>query len=89
MKMLMIFTHIQILLISLQITLTALKYETPMFQEFRTQNRTHVYLITVLFLIWVYVYALFFKLTFFKAFPRHCQCFPVISMQIFDFKNSL
>ncbi len=43
-----------------KIALTALKYEIPMFQEFRTQNRTHAYSITVLFPIWVYVYALFY-----------------------------
>ncbi len=38
-----------------------------MFQEFRTQNRTHAYSIglTVLFPIWVNVYALFLRLTVF------------------------
>ncbi len=41
-----------------QIAVTALNYETPMFQEFRTQNRTHAYSVTVLFPIWVH--ALFF-----------------------------
>ncbi len=43
-----------------QTALTVSKYERPIFQEFRTQNRTHAYLITVLFPIWVNVYALFF-----------------------------
>ncbi len=47
--------------------MTALIYEAPMFQEFSTQNRTHAYLVTVLFPIWVYVYALFFlRLTVFS-----------------------
>ncbi len=33
-----------------------------------TQNMTHAYSITVLFTIWVYVYALFFKMNcFYKA----------------------
>ncbi len=45
---------------------TALKYETPMFQEFRTQNMTKVCPITVLFSIWVYVYALFLIFRFKK-----------------------
>ncbi len=48
-----------------KISSTALKYETPVFQEFRT----HAYTITAIFPIRVYVYALFFTLT---VFPRHC-----------------
>ncbi len=45
--------------------MSALKYETPMFQEFIT------YLFdNSLFPIWVYVNALFFKINFF--FQRHC-----------------
>ncbi len=40
----------------LSVAVTA-KYNTPMFQEFRT----HAYSMTVLFPIWVYAYALFFK----------------------------
>ncbi len=58
-------TDFIIYFIFFKIAVTALKYETPMFQEFRTQNWTHAYLITVLFLIWVYVYALFFKINSF------------------------
>ncbi len=55
-----------------QIALTALKYEKPMFQEFRTHNRTYTYLRTDLFPIWVYVYALFFfKINCFFP-PKHC-----------------
>ncbi len=46
------------------IALIALKYETPMFQEFKT----HVHSITVLFLIWVDLYAVFFKINCF--FPQ-------------------
>ncbi len=41
------------------IAVIALKYETPIFQEFKIQYRAHAYSITVLFPIWVYVYALF------------------------------
>ncbi len=41
------------------IAVIALKYETPMFQEFKIQNWAHAYSITVLCPIWVYVYALF------------------------------
>ncbi len=55
------FTYRSNLFIS-EIESTDLKYETPMFQEFRTQNRTHAYTITVLFPIWVYVYSLYFTL---------------------------
>ncbi len=53
-----------------------------MFQEFRT----HAYLIAVIFPIWACVCAIFFYFTFP---PRHCQMsvFPVIAMQIFNFKN--
>ncbi len=36
-----------------------------MFEEFRTQNRTHAYLTTALFPILVYVHALFMHLIFF------------------------
>ncbi len=36
-----------------------------MFQAFRTQNRAHAYLIIVLFPIWIYAYALFFKINSF------------------------
>ncbi len=53
-----------------QIVLTALTYETPMFQDFRT----HACSITILFPIWFYVYALFFKVNcFFQGIVR-CQC---------------
>ncbi len=62
-----------------------------MFQEFRTQNRTHAYLITVLLPIWVYAYAVFFK--FFKYLTVFSKAlsdvFPVIAMQRFDFKSSI
>ncbi len=46
-------------------------HETPMFQEFRT----HACLITVLFPIWVYVYALFLRLTVYSQSILRCQCF--------------
>ncbi len=54
-------THTDLIYFFYQIALTALKYETPKFLWFRTQKRTHAYSKTVLFPIWVYVYALFFK----------------------------
>ncbi len=66
--------------------LTALKYETPMFQEFRVQNRTHAHSITVLFSIWVYVYTLFFKIICF--FPQSIDAtqrfdFSIIAIKLF------
>ncbi len=55
-----------------------------MFQEFRAKNRTHAYLITVLFPIWFYIYALFFKINFFSKALLDAR----FSCQ-FDFKNSI
>ncbi len=55
-----------------------------MFQEFRT----HAYSITVLFHIWVNVYALFSKINCFSK-ALLDAVFPVITMQRFDFKNSI
>ncbi len=63
------------------IELTALKSETSMFQEFRT----HAYSISVLFPIWVYVYALFITV-FCKALLDASGSYH---MQRFDFKNSI
>ena len=59
-------------------TYTYLKYETPIFQELKTQNMTHAYSITDLFPILVYVYDFFFfnKINCFS--PQgivRCQCF--------------
>ncbi len=54
-------THTDLIDFFYQIALTALKYETPKFLWFRTQKRTHAYSKTVLFPIWVYVYAFFLK----------------------------
>ncbi len=53
-------------------------------------NTTHAYLITVLFPIWVYEYALFFydlRSVFFSQGIVRYQCF--LSMQRYDFKNSI
>ncbi len=65
-----------------QIALTALKYETPMFQEFRTQN----WLLDNSF-IWVYEYSLILKINFF---PKALLAASVsCHMQRFNLKNSI
>ncbi len=74
-----IWTHTRFLS---QIALTALKYETPMFQEFRTQN----WLLNNGF-IWVYEYSLILKINFF---PKALLAASVsCHMQRFNFKNSI
>ncbi len=57
--------------------MTALKYETKMFQKFITCQFDNS-----IFPIWVYVYASFFKVLLDPV-------FHVIAMQRFDFKNSI
>ncbi len=54
------------------------------------QNRTHAYSITVLFPIWVYAYALFFKINCFLLIVNCLMLvFLVITMQTFDFKTNI
>ncbi len=45
-------------------------------------------LIQLFYLFMVYVYALFFKINWFFS-PKALLVFPVITMQRFDFKNSI
>ncbi len=56
-----------------------------MFQEFRTQNRTHLF-------DNCFIYCLDLCICFINRFFHgivRCQLFPVITMQRFDFKNSI
>ncbi len=71
-----------------QITLNALKYEAPMFQEFRTQNDTCLFDIHFISCSGLCEYFIYFKITIFSQSIVSCQCF-LFPMQIFDFKKSI
>ncbi len=60
-----------------------------MFQEFRTQNRTHAYTITVLFPIWVCVFFIFYFIVFLYQFIVRCQCFLSELCKDLILKNSI
>ncbi len=52
-----------------------------MFQEFRTKNRTHAYLITFISYLVLWIAFFFFFINFFSK--------PLFPLQRFDFKNSI